>query len=63
MKLFSLAWSSVVLLPIGVAVALVGFWVENANLRTPLQVLGLAAFGVGLWLTQQLINRVAKDAQ
>ena len=63
MKLLPLAWLSVVLLPVGVAVALLGFWVENPNVRTPLQVLGLATFGVGLWLTQRLVNRLAKDAQ
>jgi hypothetical protein len=64
MKMFSLGWLSVLLLPLGVALVLLGFWVEtpaNPGNRTVLQVLGLVVLGISVGLGQRLMNELAKD--
>jgi hypothetical protein len=63
MKLFSLGRLAVLLLPIGLGLALLGFWIENPGARTSLQVLGLLTLAVGVWLGQRLIGQLTPDAQ
>ena len=54
---------AVLLLPIGTALVLTGFWLESPGARTGLQVFGLVALGAGVWLGQKFLNPLTKDAQ
>jgi hypothetical protein len=61
MKMFSPGLLAVLLLPIGVAFVLLGFWLDNAGNRTSLQVLGLVVLGISVWLGQRMMNELVRD--
>jgi hypothetical protein len=61
--MFSQRCLAALLLPIGMALVVIGFWVENPGARTSLQVLGLVALGSSVWLGQQLLDPLTRDAQ
>jgi hypothetical protein len=60
--MFSQRCLAVLLLPIGMALVVMGFWLENPGARTSLQVFGLIALGAGVWLGQRLLNPLTRDA-
>ncbi len=62
MKMLSQGWIASLLIPIGIALALLGFWLANP-IGTTLVVLGLAALNVAAWLGQQLLKPLEQDAK
>jgi hypothetical protein len=62
MKMLSQGWLASLLIPIGIGLALLGFWLANP-IGTSLVVLSLVVLNVAAWLGQQLLKPLEQDAQ
>jgi hypothetical protein len=61
--MFSQRNLAALLLPVGMALVVTGFCLENPGARTSLQVIGLVALGSSVWLSQRLLAHLTRDAQ
>ena len=60
MKFFSVATLTAVLIPAGIIVTALGFWVAVPDARTGLQVVGIGTLAFAAWQSQRLVDDCQK---